>query len=178
MAKGFKQQHGIDYEDTFSPVVKHTTIRLILSLAVSQHWTIRQLDVQNAFFHGVLEEEVYMRQPPGFIDAAHPDYHCKLDKSLYGLKQAPRAWFSRLSDKLLQLGFIPSQADVSLFIYRKGHVTLYLLVYVDDIIITGSSVAAITALVRDLQDDFAMKDLGDLSYFLDSPRHLLLRNCH
>jgi histone deacetylase 1/2 len=112
VAKGFKQRYEIDYEETFSPVVKAATIRLILSLAVSQGWSLRQLDVQNAFLHGVLEEEVYMKQPPGYEDKSKPHYLCKLDKALYGLKQAPRAWYSRLSMKLQSLGFRASRADI------------------------------------------------------------------
>lgn len=86
VAKGFKQQYGIDYEDTFSLVVKATTIRLILSIAVSKGWSLQQLDVQNAFLHGVLEEEVCMHQPPGYKDVKYPNYVCKLDKAIYGLK--------------------------------------------------------------------------------------------
>jgi hypothetical protein len=91
MAKGFKQRYVIDYEDTFSPVVKAVTIQLVLSIGVSRNWSLRQLDVQNVFLHGVLEEDVYMKQPPDFHDDSHPGYVCKLDKALYGLKQAPRA---------------------------------------------------------------------------------------
>jgi histone deacetylase 1/2 len=166
VAKGFKQQYGIDYEDTFSPVVKAATIRLILSLAVSKGWSLRQLDVQNAFLHGLLEEEVYMSQPPGYEDNRHPGYVCKLDKALYGLKQAPRAWYARLSARLQSLGFIPSKADTSLFYYSRGKYILYVLVYVDDIIVASSSQEATESLLRDLGRDFALKDLGDLHYFL------------
>lgn len=86
VAKGFKQRYGIDYEDTISPVVKVATIRLVLSIAVSRGWCLRQLDVQNASLHGFLDEEVYMRQPPGYVDSKAPQLVCKLDKYLYGLK--------------------------------------------------------------------------------------------
>ena len=166
MAKGFKQRYGIDYEDTFSPVVKAATIRVVLSIAVSRGWFLRQLDVQNAFLHGVLEEEVYMRQPPRYEDKSCPNYVCKLDKALYGLKQAPRAWFARLSKKLCELGFKGSKADTSLFLYNKDSTTMFLLIYVDDIIVVTSSQEAVAALLQDLQKEFALKDLGDLHYFL------------
>jgi hypothetical protein len=146
-------------------VVKAATIRLVVSLAVSFGWTLRQLDVQNAFLHGNLEEEVFMRQPPGYESKTHSHYICKLDKALYGLKQAPRAWYSRLSSKLQCLGFLPSKADVSLFVYNKGGIVMFLLIYVDDIIVASSSARAMEALLKDLQADFALKDLGDLHYF-------------
>jgi hypothetical protein len=91
VAKGFKQRYGIDYEDTFSPVVKAATIRIVLSIAISQGWILRRLDVQNAFLHVILKEKVYMRQPPRYENKMKPDYVCKLDKAIYGLKQVPRA---------------------------------------------------------------------------------------
>lgn len=166
VAKGFKQRYGIDYEDTFSPVVKIATIRTVLSVVVSRGWSLRQLDVKNAFLHGVLEEEVYMKQPPGFENSHTPHHICRLDKALYGLKQAPRAWYSRLSSKLCALGFIPSKADTSLFLFNKSCIIMYVLVYVDDIIVTSSSGYAISALLRDLNNFFAIKDLGDLHFFL------------
>jgi histone deacetylase 1/2 len=167
VAKGMiKQRYGIDYEDTFSLVVKAATIRLVLSLVVSRNWCLRQLDVQNAFLHGFLEEEVYMKQPPGYEDRSKPHYLCKLDKALYGLKQAPRTWYSRLCSKLQSLGFIPSKADTSLFFYRKGNHVIFMLVYVDDIIVASSSHKVVSALLHDLEKDFAIKDLGELHYFL------------
>ena len=124
VAKGFKQRHGLDYEDTFSPVVKPTTIRLLLSLAITRGWSLRQLDVQNAFLHGVLEEEVYMQQPPGFVDPARPQHLCRLVKALYGLKQAPCAWHARLGTTLRAHGFVPSTADTSLFLLQRPTVTM------------------------------------------------------
>jgi histone deacetylase 1/2 len=150
VAKGFKQRHGIDNEETFSPGVKSATIRLVLTIAVSRGWSLWQLDVKNVFLHGVLEEEVYMKQPLGFEHPHTPHFICKLDKALYGLKQAPRAWFARLSIKLTALGFIPSKADTSLFLYDNPGVTVYVLIYVDDIIVTSSSDNAIAALLQDL----------------------------
>jgi hypothetical protein len=146
--------------------VKIARVRLVLSLAVTRGWCLRQLDVQNAFLHGVLEQEVYMRQPLGFESSKHPCFVCKLKKAIYGLKQAPSAWYSELSSRLVALGFTPSKSDMSLFVYRRGKVEIYMLIYVDDIIVTSSSQDAVKVLIEALKKDFALKDIGDLHYFL------------
>jgi hypothetical protein len=166
VAKGFDQKCGIDYHETFSPIIKPATIRLLLALAVQFDWELRQLDVSNAFLHGILDEEVYMEQPQGFVDPACIDFFCRLHKSIYGLKQAPRAWFTWLTHALLDIGFIGSQLDYSLFSYHRDRIHIFLLVYVDDIIITGNHSATINWLIGTLKLEFAMKDLGTLSYFL------------
>jgi hypothetical protein len=166
VAKGNHQQAGLDFDETFSPVVKPATVRLVLSLAAQYSWSLRQLDVSNAFLHGSLKEHVFMRQPPGFVDPHHSSHVCLLQKSIYGLRQAPRAWFEKFSSHLLTVGFTASLADPSLFVYKSGSTVIYLLLYVDDIILTGSAPVAIQALIHDLAQAFELKDLGPLKYFL------------
>lgn len=125
VAKGFHQQKGVDYGETFSPVVKPSTIRLMLALSISTGWSVTQLDVQNAFLHGDLKEAVFMQQPLGFIHPDHPNHVCFLTKALYGLKHAPRAWFHRLRHCLLQLGFQPSKSDaISVYLSSFQHTHL------------------------------------------------------
>jgi Reverse transcriptase (RNA-dependent DNA polymerase) len=170
VAKGYTQEEGIDFTETYSLVVKSTTIRLILSIAVTQHWFIRQLDVNNVFLHSDLQEAIYMAQPPGFVDPHLPHHVCKLHKDLYGLRQSPRAWYHKLKDTLLTLGFVPS-VDPSLFLFRKGDDTIFLLVYVDDIILTGNNVILIQNIIRLLDQSFTIKDLGELHFFLGIEVH-------
>ena len=166
VVRGYSQQHGIDYDETFSPVVKPATIRVVLSIAASRSWPIHQLDVKNAFLHGNLEETVYCQQPSGFVDPSAPTAVCLLQKPLYGLKQAPRAWYQRFATYIRQLGFTSSASDTSLFIYKDGDNVAYLLLYVDDILLTASSTSLLQHITARLHSEFAMTDLGDLHFFL------------
>lgn len=166
MAKGYLQEEGVDFHDTFSPVAKQPTVRILLCMALHFNWPIKQLDISNAFLHGKLEEEVYMLQPPGFIDPTKDQHVCKLQKALYGLKQAPRAWYSTFSKFLLSQGFVNSKCDSSLLIYKAASVVTILLVYVDDILLTGNSSTHIQQLIAQMHSAFSMKELGFISYFL------------
>lgn len=166
VAKGYLQQEGIDFQETFSPVAKLPTIRIILCLALHHHWPLKQLDISNAFLHGKLEEEVFMTQPPGFVDSSVPTHVCKLHKALYGLKQAPRAWYSTFSTFLISQGFHNSHCDSSLFVHKTPHSITILVVYVDDILLTDSDSSHIHTLVAQMYLAFSMKELGNLSYFL------------
>jgi hypothetical protein len=127
---------------------------------------MKQLDLSNAFLHGRLQEHVLCQQPTGFVDTAFPDAVCLLDKSLYGLRQAPRAWFTRFAGFITTLGFQPTRSDSSLFVLRRGKDTAYLLLYVDDIVLTGSSSSLLQHIVDRLRAEFAVKDMGPLRFFL------------
>ena len=156
----------MDCGETFSPVVKPATIRTVLSLALSKSWPIHQLDVKNAFLHGELKDTVYMYQPMGFKDPDRPSYVCLLRKSIYGLRQAPHDWYTRFAEYLFTIGFTHSTSDNSLFILNQGPVMAYVLLYVDDIILTASSDDLRKSIISLLSLEFAMKDLGSLSFFL------------
>ena len=166
VAKGYAQTYGVDYSDAFSPVAKLNSVRLFISLAASENWPLHQLDIKNAFIHGDLQEEVYMEQPPSFITLGEFKKVCHLKKSLYGLKQSPRAWFGKFSEVIQEFGLKMSKCDHSVF-YRQSEVgTILLVVYVDDIVITGSNYARISSLKSFLHTRFHTKDLGQLKYFL------------
>lgn len=143
VADGNKQVEGDDFAETFSPVVKMGTIRALLGLVAAKGWEVHQMDVHNAFLHGDLQEEVYMKLPPGFT---HPDPTkvCRLRKSLYGLRQAPRCWFDKLTTALTEYGFEPSYSDYSLFCYSKDSKELRVLIYVDDLVLASNDLALLT----------------------------------
>jgi hypothetical protein len=164
--RGFTQRPGVDYDETFSLVVKPATVRTVLSLALTRSWPMHQLDVKNVFLHGLLTEIVYCSQPAGFVDSLCPDMVCSLNRSLYGLKQVPRAWNHRFATFLRSLGFVEVKSDMSLFIFHHGAETVYLLLYVDDIVLTASSESLLRRIITSLQQEFAMKDLGVLHHFL------------
>jgi hypothetical protein len=166
VVRGFTQQHGVDYGETFSPVVKPATIHLVLSIACMHSWPIHQLDVKNAFLHCHLQETVYCEQPSGFLDSSHPAHVCRLQKSLYGFKQAPRAWFHRFTSFIASIGFSASKSDSSLFILHRGTSIAYLLLYVDDIILTANTTSLLHSIICSLHAEFSMSDLGDIHHFL------------
>ncbi|XP_019087653.1 PREDICTED: uncharacterized protein LOC109127439 [Camelina sativa] len=166
VAKGSDQEEGVDYLETFSPMVRTATIRLVLDTAVARGWSLKKLDVSNAFLHGELQEPVFMYQPTGFIDPEKPNHVCRLTKALYGLKQAPRAWFDTFSTFLLEFGFNCSTADPSLFVLHQGDKIIVLLLYVDDILLTDNNQSLLDQLLQSLNTRFSMKDLGPPRYFL------------
>ena len=166
VAKGYNQQEGFDFNETFSPVIKHTTIRLLLSIGISRNWHIHQIDISNAFLHGDLEEKVFMEQPTGYKDSKFPDFVCQLQKSLYGLKQAPRAWFHKLTAHLQYLGYVGSKTDTSLFFKWESGVPIFILIYVDDILILSPDLQEINKLLCHLKTKFSVRDLGPAHFFL------------
>lgn len=166
VVRGFNQRAGVDFDQMFSPIVKPATIRTVLHLAASRARPVHQLDVKNAFLHGELAERVYCQQPTGFVDKEHLDFVCQLSKSLYGLKQAPRAWYQTFANELHTIGCTGTGSDSSLFVYKQGQDMAYLLLYVDDIVLTASSSPLLRRIISHLSSTFAMKDLGTLHYFL------------
>ncbi|KAL0411950.1 UNVERIFIED_CONTAM: Retrovirus-related Pol polyprotein from transposon RE2 [Sesamum latifolium] len=164
VAKGYNQVEGIDYTESFSPVAKAVMVHIFLAIAASYAWHIHQLDVNNAFLHGHLDEDQYMDPPEGYV--VESGIVCKLERSIYGLKQALRQWNLEFTRKLEAYGFIQSPNDHCWFARSSDTGNLFLLVYVDDILITGTSLSEIEDVKTYLHDLFTVKDIGDARYFL------------
>ncbi|GJQ92982.1 retrovirus-related pol polyprotein from transposon TNT 1-94 [Tanacetum coccineum] len=161
VAKGYSQKEGIDYNEIFSPVVRHTSIRVLLSLVAHHDLELEQLDVKTAFLHGDLEEEIYMSQPEGFVVQGKEDYVCKLRKSLYGLKQSPRQWYKRFDSFMVKHGFSRSAYDCCVYHKKAPSGSLiYLLLYVDDMLVATKDMEEVKKLKILLNTEFDMKDLG------------------
>ncbi|WVZ81407.1 LOW QUALITY PROTEIN: hypothetical protein U9M48_028787 [Paspalum notatum var. saurae] len=156
---GVSSKEGIDYEETFAPVARLEAIRILLAFAASKGFKLQQMDVKSAFPNGLIEEEVYVRQPPGFESA---DFRPGLRKALYGPKQAPRAWYARLKSFLLKSGFVMGSIDKTLFLLSHGGDTLIVRIYVDDIIFGGSSHALVSSFAEQMSREFEMSLMGEL----------------
>jgi hypothetical protein len=165
VTRGFSQKEGIDYEETFALVARYTSIRTIIALATKMKWKLHQMDVKTIVLNGVIEEEVYIEQPQGFEVEDRKTHVCKLKKALYRLKQAPRAWYGRIDSFLTSLGFTKSKADSNLYFKVMNDEPVILLLYVDDLFLTGEE-NSITECKKKLATEFEMKDLGLMHYFL------------
>jgi hypothetical protein len=166
VARGFTQTYRVDYNKTFVPVAKFTSIRCIFALAALEDMEIHQMDVKTAFLNGELEEEIYMEQPQGFVHQGGEHLVCKLQKSLYGLKQSPRAWNQKLDAFLKSIEFMKSEADPSVYIAQVGDVKFFIVVYVDDLILVCNNQNKLFEVKEELNQKFEMKDLGELHFFL------------
>ncbi|KAL0427907.1 UNVERIFIED_CONTAM: Retrovirus-related Pol polyprotein from transposon TNT 1-94 [Sesamum latifolium] len=166
VAKGFTQKEGIDFTEIFSSIVKYSTVRIILALTAHFNWELKQMDVKTAFLHGDLDETIYMSQPDGFVSDKHPDHVCLLKKSLYGLKQSPRQWNKKFDLFMQSLKFQKSAFDPCLYFKYYSHIPMFLVLYVDDMLIAGSNITLIVELQNNLSKNFKMKDLGDAKKIL------------
>ncbi|CAL1372178.1 unnamed protein product [Linum trigynum] len=166
VAQGYLQEEGIDFDETFAPVARLESIRLLCAFASHLGFPLYQMDVKSAFLNGIIQEEVYVAQPPGFIDFEHPEYVYKLNKALYGLKQAPRAWFERLTTFLLDNSFSQGSIDKTLFIKHESGEILLVQVYVDDIVFGSTDPTLCTAFCETMQSMFEMSMMGELKFFL------------
>nr|GEZ64615.1 retrovirus-related Pol polyprotein from transposon TNT 1-94 [Tanacetum cinerariifolium] len=166
VAKGYRQEEGIDFEKSFAPVARIEAIRIFIANATSRNMPIYQMDVKTAFLNGELKEEVYVSQPEGFVDPDHPTHVYRLKKALYGLKQAPRAWYDTLSRFLLDNDFSKGAVDPTLFIQKTGKHILLVQIYVDDIIFASTDPKACDMFSNKMSSKFQMSMMGQMSYFL------------
>ena len=166
VAQGCTQKFGLDYEETYSPVVRFESIRVLLAMGAQYDLILHQMDVSTAFLNGELSEEVYMRQPEGFIEPGKENLVCQLRRSIYGLKQSPRCWNHALDSQLRDLGFSQTGSDPCLYVSSIQKEMFIVAVYVDDIILAGKTLTTVNAVKEKLSQRFKMKDLGSLHHFL------------
>jgi hypothetical protein len=167
VAKGYKQKEGEDYSEVFAPVSRLDTIRLIISLAAQNNWEIFQMDVKSAFLNGVLQEEVYLEQPPGYVKKGEENKVYKLKKALYGLKQSPRAWYSRINSYFEKHGFQKCPYEHTLYVKSTSQGSFMVVsLYVDDLIFTGNDLELLNGFKLSMMKEFEMTDLGKLHHFL------------
>jgi hypothetical protein len=165
-AKGYTQKFGIDYNETFAPVVKHSSIRALLAIAAEKDWEIYQFDINTAFLYGIIDTDIYMEQPDGYIDKSKPNYVCKLKKSLYGTKQAARQWNQRIHKHMIKFKFIQAQADHCVYTLIKDDHYIIVIIYVDDLIVMATNKTLINQVRNQLKTEFDIKELGELKYCL------------
>jgi Reverse transcriptase (RNA-dependent DNA polymerase) len=163
VAKGFTQEYGVDYEETFAHVAHMPTVRTLLAVAVNRKWRLHQLDVKNAFLNGDLAEKVYMSPPPGMNH--EPNHVCRLNRALYGLKQAPWAWFDKFRCTITSFGFHQSHHDKAMFIRSTSQGMTLLLLYVDDMILTGNDEQGIKEIKQQLQSCLRWRISGNSGIF-------------
>ncbi|CAA7059282.1 unnamed protein product [Microthlaspi erraticum] len=167
VARGFTQQEGIDYDEVFAPVVKHISIRILMSLVVQEDMELEQMDVKTSFLHGDLDQELYMEQPEGFEVNPGKDQVCLLKKSLYGLKQAPRQWNKKFDTFMKNQKFTRSGHDLCMYVKEVGNEEyVYLLLYVDDMLLAAKSMSEVNKLKEVMSLEFEMKDMGAASRIL------------
>jgi len=166
VVKGYAQIYGVDYSDTFAPVARMDTIRLLLAVAAQKNWKVFQLDVKSAFLNGILQEEIYVEQPAGFEIQGKEDKVYLLKKALYGLKQAPRAWYGRIDDYLTGVGFQKSLSEATLYVKSINNDVIIISLYVDDLLVTGSNTEQVEHFKLNMMEVFEMTDLGLMSFFL------------
>jgi hypothetical protein len=166
VAKGYSQVEGIDFGDIFSPVAKLTFIRFLLSIAIAFDLEVEQMDVKTTFLHRDLEEEIYMKQPKGFVVKGKKELVCNIKKSLYGLKKSPRMWYQNFDTYILGLGFVRSRVDQCVYSKKVGNHFIYVVMYVDDMLLVGNNMDAIKEVKSHLSFKFDMKDLGDANFIL------------
>ncbi|GJY86604.1 retrovirus-related pol polyprotein from transposon TNT 1-94 [Tanacetum coccineum] len=179
VAQGFRQEEGIDFEESFAPVARIEAIRIFVANATHKNMTIYQMDVKTAFLNGELKEEVYVSQPEGFVDQDNPSHVYKLKKALYGLKQAPRAWYDMLSSFLISQHFSKGAVDPTLFTRQAGNDLLLVQIYVDDIIFASTNTAMCNEFANQMTTKFKMSMMGQMSFFLglqisQSPRGIFI----